>query len=162
MPHGEASEIIPASSGEVFDLLHGYSRRLEWDTLLRAAYLEDGQTAAGKGVTSVCVGRWSLGGIALRTVYVSFERPKVAAVKMLNTPPFFESWAASIHHADLPGGESRITYQFHFTTRPHVLRFILDPVMERVFEWETRRRLRALKLFFSANRDASPALNTSN
>ena len=57
MAHGEISELLPASSMDVFDLLHDYKRRLEWDTLLQAAYLEDGHEAAGKGVTSVCVGR---------------------------------------------------------------------------------------------------------
>lgn len=162
MPHGEAAEIIPAPSGAVFDLLHDYSRRLEWDTLLRAAYLEDGQPAAGKGVISVCVGRRSLGGIALRTEYIIFGRPNVAAVKMLNKPPFFETWAASIHHVDLPEGRSRITYQFHFTTRPRWLSFLLDPVMERVFAWETRRRLRALRDYFARHPASSPRPAPSN
>src|SRR5215510_8307209 len=100
MPHAEVTELIPAPSSAVFDLLHDYTRRLEWDTLLQAAYLEDGATVAAKGVTSVCVGRKSLGGIALKTVYVTFERPRLAAVKMVNSPPWFESWAASIRHED--------------------------------------------------------------
>ena len=47
MPHGEVSETIPAPSSAVFDLLHDYARRLEWDTLLQSAYLDDGHTAAG-------------------------------------------------------------------------------------------------------------------
>jgi hypothetical protein len=85
----EISELLPAPSTVVFDLLHDYQRRLEWDTLLRAAYLEDGSVVAGKGVTSVCVGRRSLGGIPIRTIYVTFQRPTVAAVKMLNQPAFF-------------------------------------------------------------------------
>lgn len=148
MPHGEVSEIIPAPSTAVFDLLHDYTRRLEWDTLLQAAYLDDGHAAAGPGVTSVCVGRRSLGGIALKTVYVTFERPTLAAVKMVNAPLFFQSWAASIRHEDLSPGESRITYKFHFTTKPPLFRFILDPLMQRLFLWETRKRLRALKAFF--------------
>src|SRR5215510_16233666 len=101
MPHAEVTELIPAPSSAVFDLLHDYTRRLEWDTLLQAAYLEDGHLVAAKGVTSVCVGRRSLGGIALKTVYVTFERPILASVKMTNQPPFFRSWAASIHHENL-------------------------------------------------------------
>ncbi len=148
MAHGEVSAIIPAPSQAVFDLLHDYARRLEWDTLLQAAYLEGGANVAGQGVTSVCVGRRSLGGLALKTVYVTFERPTLAAVKMVNAPPFFKSWAASIHHEDVSEQASRITYKFHFTTKPAILRFILDPIMERVFFWETRKRLHALKAFF--------------
>ena len=80
MVHGEVSEVLPAPREVVFDVLHDYSRRLEWDTLLRAAYLDDGFNVAGKGVTSVCVGRRTLGRLALKTVYVSFERPRIAAV----------------------------------------------------------------------------------
>jgi hypothetical protein len=57
------STIIPARNEAVFDLLHDYARRLEWDTLLRAAYLEGGQTAAGKG-SPRCVGRRLPGSIA--------------------------------------------------------------------------------------------------
>jgi hypothetical protein len=148
MAHSEISEVIPAPSSAVFDLLHDYARRLEWDTLLQAAYLEDGANVAAKGVTAVCVGRKSLGGIALKTVYVTFDRPTLAAVKMVNAPVFFESWAASIRHDDISAHESRLTYKFQFTTHPRFLRFILDPIMERLFAWETRKRLRALKAFF--------------
>lgn len=149
MPHGELSAVIPAPSGAVFDLIHDYARRLEWDPLLSAAYLDDGHSVAAKGATSVCVGRRSLGGIALKTVYVSFERPRLAAVKMVNAPPFFLSWAASIHHEDLAPQQSRITYRFHFTTKPRLLRFLLDPILQQVFAWETGKRLSALRGHFS-------------
>jgi hypothetical protein len=149
MAHGKVTEILPVPSEVAFDLVHDYSRRLEWDTLLRAAYLDDGHTAAGKGVTSVCVGRRSLGGLALKTVYVTFQRPTAAAVKMVNAPAFFESWAASIRHEDVSSHQSRITYTFHFTTRPRYLQFVLDPLMARVFAWETKRRLRALRAFLA-------------
>lgn len=145
MPRGEVSEEIPASCDEVFDLLHDYDRRLEWDTLLSAAYLDDGFTRAEKGATSVCVGRRSLGGLALKTVYVSFERPTVAAVKMVNSPPFFGRWAASIRHAALAPGRSRVTYVYSFEARPRLLRFLLEPIMALLFRWETRKRLRALR-----------------
>lgn len=150
MPRAVVSETIPASSEAVFDLLHDYEHRLEWDTLLSAAYLEEGFTAAGKDVTSVCVGRPVLGKIALRTIYVSFDRPKVAAVKMLNRPPFFETWAASIRHEDLNAKESRVTYTFNFNARPRFLAWLLEPIMLAVFRWETKKRLAALRAHFNA------------
>lgn len=149
MAHGSVSAIIPAPREAVFDLLHDYSRRLEWDTLLRAAYLTDGHTAAGKGVTSVCVGRRSLGSLAFKTVYVTFERPSRAAVRLVNAPACFASWAATIKHQDLAGQGSRITYTFHFTVRPRLLRPLLDPLMQWIFRWETQKRLRALQRHFA-------------
>jgi hypothetical protein len=38
---------------------------------------------------------------------------------------------------------------FQFTSRPRALRCILDPVITRVFLWETRKRLRALDDYFA-------------
>jgi ribosome-associated toxin RatA of RatAB toxin-antitoxin module len=155
MAHGSVSAIIPAPSHAVFDLLHDYSRRLEWDTLLRAAYLTDGHTVAGKGVTSVCVGRRSLGSLTFQTVYVTFERPTRAAVKLVNAPRWFETWAATIQHQDLSAQQSRLTYTFHFTVKPRLLRPLLDPLMERIFRWETQKRLRALQRYFAGYADGS-------
>lgn len=150
MGHGEVTEILPVPSSVAFDLIHDYPRRLEWDTLLQAAYLDDGHCVAAKGATSVCVGRKALGGIALKTVYIAFDRPVLAAVKMINLPPLFQSWAASIRHEDISSaGASRITYKFSFTARPWMLRFLLDPILKILFLWETRKRLRALKKYLA-------------
>jgi hypothetical protein len=152
MPHGSVSEIIPAPSAAVFDLLHNYRRRLEWDTLLSAAYLDDGYEQAALGATSVCVGRRSLGSLALKTVYVAFDRPRLVAVKMVNRPPLFEAWAASIRHEELDARKSRITYTWTFTARPRWLRWLLEPLMNRMFHLETRKRLAALRACFQAGR----------
>ncbi len=137
-------EEMPASCEAVFDLVHDYARRLEWDTLLRAAFIEGG-TVAGTGAVAVCSGRWLVGGMTLRTVYVSFQRGTVAAVKMVNRPPLFARWAASIRHESLGDRRSRIVYTYYFRARPAWLAFLLEPILARVFRWETRRRLRALR-----------------
>jgi hypothetical protein len=147
MPTGVVTEEIPASSAEVFALLHDYSRRLGWDTLLRAAYLEQPATRAELGAVSVCVGRRRLGGIAIRSRYVAFRPPQLAAVEMLNQPPFFASFAASIRHQDLAPARSSVTYRFTFTAKPRLLRFVLHPIMTLIFRAETKKRLRALKAF---------------
>jgi hypothetical protein len=148
MPKGTVKEIISASAEDVFDLLHNYEKRLEWDTLLQKAYLEPKFETAKLGAISVCQGRAILGGFALRTKYVSFQRGKVAAVKMLNRPPFFESFAASINHQNLTDNKSEVVYTFNFTAKPKFLCFILHPIMSKIFAWETRKRLQALKDFF--------------
>ncbi len=148
MPTAEIKEVIAASAVEVFDLLHDYGRRLEWDTLLQKAYLEDDFPESRKGAISVCQGRAILGGFALRTEYVTFERGKVAAVKMLNQPPFFDTFAASIRHSDIGENQSEIVYKVNFTAKPKFLRRLLQPIMKAVFLWETRKRLDSLKEFF--------------
>lgn len=155
MPTAELREMIPASAGAVFELLHDYERRLEWDTLLREAYLEPEFTVAGKGAVSVCRGKRILGGFALRTEYVSFEKGRVAAVKLLNQPPFFETFAASIRHIPINSDSSEIIYKVNFTAKPGWLRFVLHPLMRFIFVWETGKRLKALKEFFRFYRHLS-------
>ncbi|MBK7601429.1 MAG: SRPBCC family protein [Acidobacteria bacterium] len=159
MPRGSVTATIPATSAEVFRLLHDYSRRLEWDTLLQNARLCDDLTEAGLHATSVCTGRWYLGGIALKTEYVSFNAPHVAAVKMLNRPPFFETFAATIRHHDLGDGSSSVEYKYNFTARPRWLRWLLHPVMGCLFRWETRKRLGALRRWFSQPRSGKMRAN---
>ncbi len=149
MAHGKVSEAMPADCARVFAVLHDYPLRTTWDSLLSAAYLEGGATAAGKGVVSTCVGRKSLGGLALQTVYVSFDPGVVAAVKMINRPPFFATWAASIRHVPGGGEGSTVAYTWTFTARPRWLAFLLEPVMGLVFRWETRKRLAALRRYLT-------------
>ena len=146
MPAASIMQEMPCSSAEVFALLHDYSRRLEWDTLLREARLTRGCTIAQKGATSLCIGKHLGGCIGIETKYLTFKPGEVAAVEMINDTPFFEHFAASIRHTETPTG-SLATYRFQFTARPRYLRWILHPVMRYVLQWETRKRLKALAQF---------------
>ena len=148
MPTAEIKEVIPASAEAVFALVHDYERRLEWDTLLSEACLEPEFSEAERGAISFCRGKLRLGGFALRTEYVSFEKGTLAAVKMLNHPPFFDTFAASIRHFEIDENNSEIIYKVNFTAKPRWLRPFLYPIMRAVLVWETRKRLKALKVFF--------------
>lgn len=147
MPTGTVVEIMPIGAVEVFQLIHDYDRRLEWDTLLREAYLEPSFSVAGKGAVTVCRGRRTLGNIAIRTEYVTFEMGKVAAVRMLEPTSLFQTFAASIRHLDLADGRSSVSYKFNFTSRPGFMSGIFEPVLLRVLKWETGKRLQALQAF---------------
>ena len=153
MPTAEIKETIPASAEAVFDLIHDYKKRLEWDTLLQEVYLEPEFEKAKVGAISVCRGKPILGGFALRTKYISFERGKVAAIKMLNKPPFFDTFAASIRHFAIDENRSEVIYKVNFTGKPVFLRPLLHPLMKIIFLWETRKRLKALKNFFQTKSD---------
>ncbi len=149
MPHGSITAVIAAPSTEVFAVFHDYNRRLEWDTLLKAAYLTDGWESAQLDATSVCVGRIGLGGFAVKTKYISFKPPFSAAIQLVNQPPFFAKFAATIRHRDLPNGTSEIEYKYNFTARPRWLRWLLHPIMTLIFRLETKKRLGALAAFFT-------------
>ena len=153
--HAVVRQELPASCEAVFDLVHDYDRRLEWDTLLRSAETVDG-VPPGPGVEAVCRARWGLGGLAFRTRYVTFRRPELAAVVLVNRPPVFRTWAASIRHRPLPDGRSEAVYTLTFTCRPERLAPLLEPVALLAFRWETRRRLRALATHLAAVGQGGP------
>lgn len=147
MPRESVSVVICASCESVFDLIHNYDRRLQWDTLLRKAYLCDGAKQAAKGARSVCAAKWILGGIAIESEYVSFERGKVAAVRMVNSPQFFQAFAATIVHEPIDDQRSRVTYIYNFKAKPSWLAWLLEPIMNFALVREIRGRLKALKTF---------------
>jgi hypothetical protein len=141
----EASIEVRADPEVVFDRVHDYDRRLEWDTFLQEARLLDGAGRAGLGVKTRCTARSGFAGLAMDTVYISFDRPRVAAVKMIQGPGILQNFAASIRQEEIRPGVTRVTYRFQFTTRPRWLRPLLNRLAAFLFLRETRKRLAALK-----------------
>ena len=144
----EESILIEASPESVFDLIHDYSRRLEWDPFLKEATLLDRDSAA-LGATCRCVSKNSFGGMAMVAIYVSFDRPHVAAVKMIRGPRILESFAATLRQ-DRLGNQTLVTYRYHFETRPRFLRPILNLGCSIFFASEVRNRLKRLKNYLES------------
>ena len=144
------SEQMPVSAEKVLGLLHDYDRRLEWDTLLRRAELTRGHESAREGATSLSVGRPLFGVFGMETRYVTFKEGEVAAVELINRPPLFREFAASIRHEDNAEG-SLATYKFRFSARPPLFRWFLEPLMLEALRAETAKRLRALSQFLSCH-----------
>lgn len=150
MPHSSVATTIHCTPDRAFETIHDYERRLEWDTLLRKAVLLDAAPCAGKGVRSLCVGRWMVGGIPMETEYVSFDPPRVAAVMLVNRPLFFEAFAATIRHERVSDEASKVEYIYTFKARPRWLAWLLEPAMNLFLRRETARRLKALKAYLEA------------
>lgn len=141
---------ITASPEEVFDLVHDYERRLAWDPFLRRADVLDGAAEVGVGVKTLCVARRRSGGLGMENRYVSFQRPRVAAVEMTRGPWFLEKFAASILQQPMGHGSTRVTYKASFRARPRWAAPLLEPLFRLVFRYETRRRLEHLKRFLES------------
>lgn len=145
--HSVISEQISTDCATAFDTIHDYQNRLSWDTLLRSAHTVDDVPAA-KGVVSVCTAKWRLGGLSFATRYVTFSRPRLAAVTLVKPYFIFDGWSASIRHRELdeaPEPRSEVVYTLTFTCRPRWLAPVLEPVANKAFRIETARRLRSLK-----------------
>lgn len=150
MPRGVVSVEVAAGCTAVFNLIHDYGRRLAWDTLLSKACLLDGAIEAGVGVRSLCVGTWRGLFLPMETEYVRFEPGQVAAVSLTNNPPFFDHFAATIRHKPLSEHRSQLTYIYFFRAKPKLLAPLLEPIMNRMLQRETRMRLNGLRQFFTA------------
>ena len=135
----------------VFDLIHDYDRRLQWDTMLSEARLLGGATAAGKNVRTRCVGTWRSAFIPMETEYISFKRGKVAAVRLTNRPLLFDQFAASIRHQRLNIDRSRVIYRYWFRARPRVLRPAIEPLVDRVMSRQVAERLDSLRRHLESN-----------
>ena len=96
MPRRTATVVVDASTETAFDLIHDYSRRLAWDSMLSEARLIDGASRAGLGVRSLCVGTRRSAYLPMETEYVSFRPGVVAAVKLTTRPALFDRFAATL------------------------------------------------------------------
>jgi hypothetical protein len=138
----EHTAIVDGTPDVVFALTQDYARRLAWDPFLREAVLLNGASAPAVGVRAWCVARWGLG---METEYVSFNPPRVTAVKMIRGPRILESFAGTWEFEPIPGGKTRVTFRYLLRTRPRWLGWALEPAARWWFSRETRLRVLALE-----------------
>jgi hypothetical protein len=147
MPKNAYSIEIAAPCNAVFDVIHDYTRRLEWDSMLSEARLLGGATRAGLGVRSLCVGTWQSAFQGLETEYIRFDPGRAAAVKLTGRSLLFRRFAATIKHDAVDPESSRTTYIYSFRARPAWLAPVLEPLIKILLDRELRRRLRSLRAY---------------
>jgi hypothetical protein len=134
---------MPGSAREVFDVLHDYERRLEWDPVMREARLTGGRSLAGPGATRHSRTSLQLGSLELDEQYVTFHPGELASLKMVNHPPLLDSFGTCTRHKDTPQGSVAI-YSANFHTRPKWLRPVMEPLAAALLMFEAKRHLRSL------------------
>ena len=97
-----------------FDFTQDYNKRLIWDTFLIKAELVNGATESALGVKTYCVAN---NGMGMETEYVSFNRPKVAAVKMTKGPYMFKDFLGSWNFKIIGPSETEVIFLYSFTLR---------------------------------------------
>jgi len=134
------SIIIQASQERVFDYTQDYRNRLVWDTFLKKAELLNGATYAGMDVKAYCVAH---NGIGMETEYVSYNRPKVTAIKMTKGPYMFKAFLGSWTFKAIDSNQTEVIFLYSFT-----LRFpfnMLTPFIKRNLQKNVKQRLIDLK-----------------
>jgi ribosome-associated toxin RatA of RatAB toxin-antitoxin module len=133
---------IQGNPEAIFDYTQDYSNRLKWDTFLIEAQLLNNAQQAGRGVKAWCVAK---NGLGMETEYVSFNRPKVTAVKMTKGPYMFKEFAASWIFNPLNDEMTKVTFTYSFKLRfpynvvPFLVKYILSKnVKQRLVDLRMR------------------------
>lgn len=131
---------INDSQETIFDYTQDYDNRLNWDTFLKKAKLVNGATNAEKGIKAYCVAK---NGLGMETEYVSFNRPKVTAVRMTQGPFLFKTFLGSWLFKKVEQGKTEVTFLYSFELRfPFSL---LTYFIKRNLQNNVRQRLLDLK-----------------
>lgn len=99
---------------QVFDYTQDYYKRLKWDTFLKKADLIDGATTAQKGAKAYCIAK---NGIGMVTEYITYDRPKVTAIKMKKGPFMFNSFLGSWTFKELSNNKTEVVFLYSFSLR---------------------------------------------
>lgn len=105
---------IQANQEQIFDFTQDYNNRLKWDTFLKRADLIEGAKIADKGVKAYCVAKSGLG---METEYITFNRPKVTAIKMTKGPFMFKSFLGSWTFKKLSNKKTEVIFLYSFQLR---------------------------------------------
>ena len=144
MKQGEVSIQINAPADYVFSVIHDYSIRLKWDTMLSEARLLEGASTAAKGAITRCVGHGWMKLFPVEAVYLTFKPGEVAAVKMINRSLVFRSFSATIRHKG-NGDTSTVSYRYAFEVKPRFLKWLLQPIVNLTLNREVDARLQSLR-----------------
>jgi len=142
MPIVEGRIRVDSPQETVFDLAQDYGARLDWDPFLSRIVFRDGATEANVGVK---VWVRAKNGLSMEVVYVTYDRPRSTAMKMIDGPRFFERFAGTWKFDRRDDGSTEVTFRYNFETRWRVLRRVLNPAIGVVFGRDIRLRLEGLK-----------------
>jgi hypothetical protein len=108
--------------------------------ILQKADLMENAVEADKGVKAYCVAK---NGMGMITEYVTFDRPKVTAIKMTKGPFLFKSFLGSWTFKELNTNQTEVIFLYSFALRFPFLFF--SAFIKRNLQNNVRQRLSDLK-----------------
>ena len=151
MVHERFEFDMPAPPEVVFDAFHYHLWRARWDSLVNATHVSGGAPCPYVGAVTENGGGGILRGLAMQTQFISFDRPRLAAAAMRGRALPFTRWAASLQHRPQAPGRSLRIYTYNFEAGPRGLRWLVEPVTKRVFDWQTRKRFARMQAFLASH-----------
>ena len=77
--------------------------------------------------------------------YVTFKPPNHVGMRMVEGPPFFQSFSGGWHFVARDDGRTDATWRYNFTCRPSWMRVVMDPIGTRCLQRDIDRRLAAFR-----------------
>jgi len=151
MVHERFEFDMPGPPEVVFDAFHYHQWRSRWDSLVNATHVIGGAPCPYVGAITENSGGGILRGLAMRTEFISFDRPRVAAAKMQGRSFPFDRWAASLKHHPTTKDRSLMVYTYSFEAGPRGLRWFIEPLTKRIFDWQTRKRFERMRAFLAGH-----------
>lgn len=84
---------MPARADLAFDAFHYHHWRAQWDPLVSRTHVQGGAPCPSVGAISENTGAGALRALSMRTQFVSYDRPMLAAAKMVGRSFPFTQWA---------------------------------------------------------------------
>ena len=151
MAHQKMIFPMPARADVVFDAFHYHEWRCQWDSLVRSTSVESGAPCPSVGATTENLGAGALRALSMRTQFVSYDRPVVAAAAMVGRSFPFTQWAASMRHQEQGSHQSLLIYTYTFQVGPAPFRSVLEPLVDWIFVRKTRQRFQRLAHFLASH-----------
>ncbi len=142
---------MPASCEVVFDVFHYHRWRARWDSLVDDTQVEGGAPCPYVGAVSSNAGGGILRGLSMRTEFVAYDRPRLAAARMVGRSFPFTLWAASMKHRPVDARRSVMIYTYTLEAGPAPLRWLIEPVVTCIFAWQTRKRFARMQHFLATS-----------
>ncbi|MES3011898.1 MAG: hypothetical protein V4738_14010 [Pseudomonadota bacterium] len=160
--HARFEFAMPASPEAVFDVFHYHAWRRRWDSLVDATHVIGDAPCPYVGAISENAGGGLLRGLAMRTQFISFDRPRLAAASMVGTAFPFVRWSASMRHRAISPQQSVMLYTYTFEAGPRGLRWLVEPITQAIFDWQTRKRFGRMQAFLAQHRAEVEAWQQQN
>jgi hypothetical protein len=152
LAHKRLEFVMPAPCDVVFDIFHYHAWRARWDSLVSATHIVGGAPCPYVGAVSEVATGGLLRGLAMRTEFISYQRPRSAAAKMVGKSFPFTKWAASMKHEPIDANQSVMIYTYTIETGPPMLRWLMEPIVGRIFQRQTRKRFARMRDFLLVHR----------
>lgn len=135
---------IEAPDDILFDLTQDYGKRAAWDPFADHYEFEGGTAEAAKGVRFTVFAK---NGQKMKVEYVSYNRPRAAAIRMIEGPWFIGKFAGTWQFQRI--SENRTTVSFVYNVEPckGLIGHVVKPFLIASFNRHTRKRLHALRKY---------------